>query len=88
MVKNLPTDAASVGVHVIREPSKKSASRLKVAFGDHAGLRDPLHQRLRQSILVVLADGYWAPGDKLPAFMESEAQKFKRIVDTAKIEVN
>lgn len=26
--------------------------------------------------------------DKLPAFMESEAQKFKRIVDTAKIEVN
>lgn len=66
-MKNLHSDIQRESPRRRSEPSRKDASRLKVAFGLRAGHGDPIHMQLRQSILSVLADGHWSPGDKLPA---------------------
>lgn len=45
----------------------KTASPLTRAYERRAGDREPLHLRLRLSILEMLSEGVWSAGDRLPA---------------------
>jgi len=66
MIKQEPSSRLS-----LTEPAgkghKREPSRLWRAFDACSNKREPLHLRLRKSIFDVLAEGYWSPGDKLPA---------------------
>jgi DNA-binding GntR family transcriptional regulator len=66
-VKNSQPSIVGPDVRLRREPIARDASRLKVAFDDQIERRDPLHLRLRRSLLAIIAEGHWSPGDKLPA---------------------
>ncbi len=66
-MKNLQLVSTGAGVRQRRDPASKDTSHLKAAFNARAGRSDPLHTQLRQSILALLAEGHWSPGDKLPA---------------------
>ena len=66
MTKQEPSFPASATGVAAKGP-KKEPSRLKRAFETYSSNREPLHLQIRKSILDILAQGYWSPGDKLPA---------------------
>lgn len=66
-MKNLRLISSGSGTRQRRDSTRTDASHLKAAFIARSDRREPLHTQLRQSILEVLANGLWSPGDKLPA---------------------